>query len=89
MLGILHNMKSFNVRHVQHHLAAVLADVEGGEVIEVRRRGRPVARIVPLPCVAPRTADWSQAGNRLLTVYPTPIGAVTAAQTIVDGRGDR
>ena len=89
MLGILHNMKSFNVRHVQHHLAAVLADVEGGEVIEVHRRGRPVARIVPLPSVAPRTADWSQAENRLLTVYPTPIGGVTAAQTIVDGRGDR
>ena len=89
MLGILYDMKSFSVRHIQHHLAAVLADVEGGEVIEVRRRGRPVARIVPLPSVAPRTADWSQAGNRLLTVYPTPIGGVTAAQTIVDGRGDR
>ena len=89
MLGILHYMKSFNVRHVQHHLAAVLADVEGGEVIEVRRRGRPVARIVPLPCVASRTVDWSQAGKRLLTVYPTPVGGVTAAQAIVDGRGDR
>ena len=89
MLGILHYMKSFNVRHVQHHLAAVLADVEGGEVIEVRRRGRPVARIVPLPSAASRTADWSQAGNRLLTVYPTPVGGVTAAQAIADGRGDR
>ena len=89
MLGILHYMKSFNVRHVQHHLAAVLADVEGGEVIEVRRRGRPVARIVPLPSVAPRTADWSRAGNRLLTVYPTPVGGVTAAQAVVNGRGDR
>ena len=89
MLGILHYMKSFNVRHVQYHLAAVLADVEGGEVIEVRRRGRPVARIVPLPSVAPRTADWSRAGNRLLTVYPTPVGGVTAAQAVVNGRGDR
>ena len=89
MLGILHHMKSFNVRHVQHHLAAVLADVERGEVIEVHRRGRPVARIVPLPCVAPRIADWSQAGNRLLTAYPAPVGGVTAAQAIVDGRGDR
>jgi len=88
MLGILYYMKSFNVRHVQHHLAAVLADVEGGEVIEVRRRGRPVARIVPLPSVASRAADWSQAGNRLLTVYPTPVGGVSAAQAIVDGRGD-
>ena len=89
MLGILYNMKSFNVRHIQHHLAAVLADVEEGEVIEVCRRGRPVARIVPLPSVPPGSADWSQARNRLLAAYPTPVDGVTAAQTIVDGRGDR
>ena len=46
--GNVSRMRSFSVRHVQHHLAAVLADVEGGEEIEVLRRGRPVARIVPL-----------------------------------------
>ena len=89
MLGNLYNMKSFNIRHVQHHLAAVLADVEGGEVIEVCRRGRPVARIVPLPSAVPQSADWSRAGERLLAAYPTPAGGETAAQTIVDGRGDR
>ena len=89
MLGILYNMKSLNVRQIQHRLAAVLAEVEGGEVIEVCRRGRPVARIVPLPSVVAQSADWSQAEERLLAVYPTPVGGVTAAQTIVDGRGDR
>ena len=89
MLGILYNMKSFNVRHIQHHLADVLADVERGEVIEVRRRGRPVARIVPLSSDPPRSADWSQAEERLLAAYPTPVSGVTATQTIVDGRGDR
>ena len=89
MLGILHNMKSFNIRHIQHHLADVLADVEGGEVIEVCRRGRPVARIVPLSSAPPPSADWSLAEERLLAAYPTPVGGVTATQTIVDGRGDR
>ncbi len=89
MLGILHCMKSSNVRHVQHHLAAVLADVERGEVIEVRRRGRPVARIVPLPSDPPRSADWSQAETRLLAAYPVPVGGVTATQIIEDGRGDQ
>jgi len=89
MLGILYNMKSFNVRHVQHHLAAVLANVERGEVIEVCRRGRPVARIVPLSSDPPRSADWSQAETRLLAAYPAPVGGVTATQIIEDGRGDR
>lgn len=89
MLGNLYNMKSFNVRHIQHHLAAVLADVEGGEVIEVCRRGQPVARIVPIPSVAPPPADWGHAEERLRAAYPTPSGGTTAAQTIVDGRGER
>ena len=82
-------MRSFNVRHIQHHLAAVLADVEGGEVIEVRRRGRPIARIVPLPPAAAPRADWSHAEKRLQAVYPTPAGGTTAARTIADGRGER
>jgi len=81
-------MRSFNVRHIQHHLAAVLADVERGEVIEVRRRGRPVARIVPLSVVPPRS-DWSDAERRLQAAYPTPSGGTSAAQTIADGRGER
>ena len=53
------------------------------------RRGRPVARIVPLPSAVPQSADWSRAGESLLAAYPTPAGGETAAQTIVDGRGDR
>ena len=89
MSGTLSNMKSFNVRHIQHHLASVLADVEGGEVVEVRRRGRSVARIVPLPTAAAPRSDWSHAEKRLQAVYPTPAGGATAAQTIADGRGER
>ena len=78
-------MKSFNVRHIQRRLAAV----EGGEVVEVRRRGRPVARIVPLVSTAAPRSDWSHAEKRLQAVYPTPADGTTAAQTIADGRGER
>ena len=81
-------MKSFNVRHVQHHLAAVLAEVEGGEVVEVHRRGQPVARIVPVPSEPPQS-DWSHAERRLREVYPNPSGGITAAETVADGRGER
>ena len=81
-------MKSFNVRHVQHQLTAVLAAVEAGETIEVRRRGRPVARIVPAPSAAV-PSDWSHAEQRLQEVYPSSVGGITAAQTIADGRGER
>ena len=76
------------MRHVQHHLAAVLADVEGGEEIEVLRRGRPVARIVPLPS-EPQPCDWSEAARRLQSAYPTLTGGTSAARIIADGRGER
>ena len=85
----MYNVKSFNIRHIQHHLATVLADVEQGEEIEVLRRGRPVARIVPLPS-APSGADWSHAARRLQAAYPEiRQGDTTAAQLIADGRGER
>jgi prevent-host-death family protein len=82
------NMRSHSVRHVQHHLAAVLADVERGEEIEVLRRGRPVARIVPLPSES-QPCDWSDAARRLQSVYPTLPGGTSAARIIADGRGER
>lgn len=81
-------MKSFDIRHVQHHLAAVLAEVEGGEVIEVHRRGHPVARIVPVPSEPPQP-DWSDVERRLREVYPDPSSGITASETIADGRGER
>ena len=84
---MMYNMKSLNVRYIQHHLAAVLADVAGGEVIEVCRRGQPVARIVPLSSAPPR-CDWGHAEQRLQAAYPAPAGGATAAQTIADGRGE-
>ena len=81
-------MKSFNVHHVQHHLAAVLAEVEGGEVTEVHRRGQPIARIVPVPS-EPLPSDWSRAERRLRNVYPSRDSGITAAKTVADGRGER
>ena len=81
-------MKSFKVRRFQRHLAAVLAAVEAGEAIEVRRRGRPVARIIPAPSAA-APSDWSRAGQRLQQVHPCLVGGITAAETVVDGRGER
>ena len=88
MLGTLSSMKSFNVCHVQQHLAAILAEVERGEVIEVHRRGRPVARFVPAPSEPP-PPHWSHVGRRLREAYPAASSGVAAAATIADGRGER
>ena len=79
------NLRSHNVRHVQHHPAAVLSEVERGEVL---RRGRPVARIVPLPSES-QPCDWSEASRRLQSAYPALVGGISAARIIAEGRGER
>jgi prevent-host-death family protein len=45
-------MKSATVREVQHNLAALLRQVQGGQEIAVTRRGKVVARIVPAQAAA-------------------------------------
>ena len=42
-------MTSVGVRELRQHASELLRRVEQGEVIEVTDRGRPVARITPLP----------------------------------------
>ena len=41
------HMKTATVRDVQHHFGKVLAWVEGGEEVQITRRSKLVARLVP------------------------------------------
>lgn len=64
-------MKTITVREAQHNLASVLRQVEQGEEIEVVRRSRPVARIVPIRPVEQKaeTVDWSDLDERLYRIW--------------------
>jgi prevent-host-death family protein len=42
-------MKSIGVRELRQQASRYLREVELGETIEVTDRGRPVARLVPIP----------------------------------------
>jgi prevent-host-death family protein len=41
-------MKVANIAEFKNSLSRILADVEKGEVIEIRKRNVPIARLVPL-----------------------------------------
>lgn len=45
------------VRHVQHHLAALLETVERGEKVGITRRGKVVAQLRP-PEPDPAQLSW-------------------------------
>ncbi len=41
-------MKSIGLRELKDHLSETIEEVERGEVIEITKRGRIVARVVPV-----------------------------------------
>jgi len=42
-------MQTFSVAHAKTHLSELLVQVEGGEELQISRRGRAIARLVPEP----------------------------------------
>lgn len=67
-------MERIGVRELRQHASRYLARVRAGETIEVTERGRPVARLVPLP-----EDPWSAlvaAGAVRLAADPAPLAGV-------------
>jgi prevent-host-death family protein len=60
----MYDMKEFNVRHLQHNLAAVLESVERGEKVRITRRGKVVAQLGP-PEPDPAELSWPDSLARL------------------------
>lgn len=46
-------MSSIGIRELRQRASEYLRRVEGGEIIEVTDRGRPVALLTPVPAAAP------------------------------------
>lgn len=73
-------MKQVDTRGLQHHLGRYLDEVERGETIEVRRRRRVIARIVPY--VADEPAEpWPDVEERLEQLFPEgPVSELASDQ---------
>ncbi len=53
-------MKTTTVRELRNNYAKVLKWVSKGEEVEVTRRGKAVAKVVPVASVNPTRVDWAQ-----------------------------
>ena len=77
----LHYMKQVTVRELQQNIRSVLERVQAGEVIEVTRRRKTVARITPTSAVD-EPADWPDLAARTKSVFgswriePAPSGQI-------------
>ncbi len=46
-------MRSIGIRELRQHAGRYVRGAEAGETIEVTNRGRPVARLIPIPPLSP------------------------------------
>jgi prevent-host-death family protein len=53
-----------NLREANQHLSRYVKAVEGGDVVVITRRGKPVARLIREPAVRELTCDQVQARER-------------------------
>ena len=67
-------MKTATVGEVQKHLARILKEIKAGQEIVVAKRGKPVARLVP---VGPgETIEWPDFYQQALEVSGKPLSEI-------------
>ena len=88
MCVILLDMKSVSIREVQHHLSKVLAWVDQGDEVQITRRNRPVAKIVP-PDAPPTRGALPAFTQRARQIWDDHRETETLSRTIVSSREER
>ena len=79
-------MRTATVRHVQHNLKEVLAWVDGGEEVQVVRRGKVVARLLP---PAPQVAETPDFVARARSIWGDAPRGPRLSRLVSDARGER
>jgi prevent-host-death family protein len=79
---------SISIRELQQNLKQVMARVARGQVFEVTRHRRPIARLAPMRPVGP-AEPWPDLEARVREVFGNRLVAPSASQIIDDGRGER
>jgi prevent-host-death family protein len=80
--------KSISIRELQQNLKSVIERVARGQVIEVTRRHRPVARLGPVEPVG-SFSPWPDLKARTRAVFGERIVKPSASDMVAEGRGNR
>ena len=80
-------MKSTTVRELRNNYSQVLKWVAKGEEVEVTRRGKPVAKVVPVASASPAEVDWSKSSALNRQAWTTVLTAKQSAAVLADSQG--
>lgn len=87
MSCIMYDMSSVPVRELQREIKAILDRVEHGESVDITRRGRPIARLVPAQ--RPPAEPWPDLDARAQSVLGRRRVTPAPSRQISDDRGER
>jgi prevent-host-death family protein len=80
-------MKSTTVRELRNNYSQVLKWVAKGEEVEVTRRGKPLAKVVPVASSSPAEVDWSKSAALNRKAWTTVLTAKQSAAVLADSQG--
>jgi prevent-host-death family protein len=80
-------MKTATVRDIRHDFGRILSWVEEGQQVEITKRRRIVARMVP---VKPRSVkmEWPDFEARLKNTFPSGVKGKPVSEVISEERGE-
>jgi prevent-host-death family protein len=82
-------MRTATVRDVQHHLAEVLAWVEQGEEVQITRRSKPVARLIPEVSAASTPVALPDFAGRARRIWGVRPKGDSLSDTVLADRAER
>jgi prevent-host-death family protein len=79
---------TISIRDLQQNIKRVMARVERGQIIEVTRHRRPIARLAPMP--PQRSASpWPDLDARTRAVFGDRIVTPGPSAMVIEDRGER
>ena len=80
-------MKSTTVRELRNNYSKVLNWVAKGEEVEVTRRGKIVAKVVPVVPSSPADVDWSKSAALNRPAWSAVLTAEQSAAVLAESQG--
>jgi prevent-host-death family protein len=81
---------NISIRELQQNLKRVIARVERGQIVEVTRHRRPVARLAPMRLIdGAAVPAWPDLGARTRAVFGDRLVMPGPSQMVIEDRGER
>ena len=87
MCYTLSHMKTTTVRELRNNYTQVMRWVGKGEEVEVTRRGKVVAKVVPPEAAKATVVNWSQSAAHNRPAWGKALTAKESAAVLADSQG--